>query len=69
MSVKIISALALTIALVLMYDISSSFYKELKWSQYMGYTKYFLKKIAPLAIILVIIYAAVITTSIILLCV
>lgn len=69
MLVKIISALVLTIALVLMCSISSSFYKGFKCSQYMGYTKYFLKNIAPLAIISVIINAAVITASIILLCV
>ncbi len=69
MLVKVISALVLTTALVLMYRISRSFYEGFKCSQYMGCTKYFVKKTAPIAIVSVMINIAVIAVSIILLCV
>lgn len=68
MLVKIISALVLVTALVLMCSISKSFYIGFKCSQYMGCTKYYVKKIAPLAIVSVMINIAVIISSVVLLC-
>ena len=69
MLVKVISALVLTTALALICNISKSFYEGFKCSQRMGCTKYFVKKIAPIAIVSVVINIAVIAASIILLCV